>query len=132
MRAADVQMALMASGHRLEPVQADSLAVLMRAWRAWRDWLAVALRRDARQPFFSVWPVRTLDSDVESTNFVARLSFYAVDKSTPLMAGSWNAVKAGADAPRAPPSGWGRPGTAGVFCCSRSPGHHADAALMGS
>ena len=92
-------MALMARGHRLEPVQADSLAVLMRAWRAWRDWLAVALRRDARQPFSSVLPVRTLRSDVEPTNFVARLGFYAMDKCTPLMAGSWNAVKAGADAP---------------------------------
>ena len=101
MRADDVQMALMARGHRLEPVQADSLAVLMRAWRAWRDWLAVALRRDARQPFSSVLPVRTLRSDVEPTNFVARLGFYAMDKCTPLMAGSWNAVKAGADAPRA-------------------------------
>ena len=129
-------MALMARGH------ADSLAVLdlvhtLRClallMRAWRDWLAVALCRDARQPFFSVWPVRTLDSDVESTNFVARLSFYAVDKSTPLMADSWNPVNAGADAPpRAPPSGWDRPGTAGVFCCSRSPGHRAGAAFMGS
>ena len=95
-------MALMARGH------ADSLAVLdlvhtLRClallMRAWRDWLAVALRRDARQPFFSVWPVRTLRSDVEPTNFVAQLGFYAMDKCTPLMAGSWNAVKAGADAP---------------------------------
>ena len=95
-------MALMARGH------ADSLAVLdlvhtlcclALLMRAWRDWLAVALRRDARQPFFSVWPVRTLRSDVEPTNFVVQLGFYAVDKSTPWMAGIWNAVKAGADAP---------------------------------
>ena len=109
MRADDVQMALMARGH------ADSLAVLdlvhtLRClallMRAWRDWLAVALRRDARQPFFSVWPVRTLRSDVEPTNFVTQLGFYAMDKCTPLMAGIWNAVKAGADALRAPPSGW--------------------------
>ena len=128
-------MALMARGH------ADSLAVLdlvhtLRClallMRAWRDWLAVALRRDARQPFFSVWPVRTLRSDVEPTNFVAQLGFYAMDKCTPWTACSWNAVKAGADAPRAPPSGWGRPGTAGVFYYRRSPGHRAGAALMGS
>lgn len=63
MRADDVQMALMARGYRLEPVHADSLAVLSLFYtlrclafveHTWHDWLGVALRRDVRQPFSSV------------------------------------------------------------------------------
>ena len=139
-RADHVQAALTARGHRLEPVHADSRAVLGLVHtprylafveRAWRDWLAVAPGNDARQPFPSVWPVRTLRSDVEPTNFVARLGFYAMDNGTPLTAGTWNAAKAGADAAASAALWLGQAGRGGVFCCSRPPGHHAGADFMG-
>ena len=139
-RADHVQAALTARGHRLEPIHADSRAVLGLVHtpryltfleHAWRDWLAAAPGNDARQPFPSVWPVRTLRSDVEPTNFVARLGFYAMDNGTPLTAGTWNAAKAGADAAASAALWLDQAGRGGVFCCSRPPGHHAGADFMG-
>ena len=65
---------------------------------AWTEWLALDPVNADRQPFPSVWPVRTLRSDVEPANFTARLGLYSMDNGTPLSAGTWAAAKAGADA----------------------------------
>ncbi len=65
---------------------------------AWSQWLALDPANGERQPFPSVWPVRTLRSDVEPANFTARLGLYSMDNGSPLSPGTWAAAKAGADA----------------------------------
>jgi len=62
------------------------------------QWLALDAANAALQPFPSVWPVRTLRSDAEPDNFIAKLGLYSMDNGTPLVAGTWAAAKAGADA----------------------------------
>ena len=100
---------------------------------AWRDWLALEAGNDERQPFPSVWPVRTLRSDIEPVNFIARLGLYSMDNGSPLAAGTWAAAKAGADAAASAAAllAVGQSGERGVFCCSRPPGHHAGPDFMG-
>jgi acetoin utilization deacetylase AcuC-like enzyme len=97
---------------------------------AWDQWLALDPANARRQPFPSVWPVRTLRSDVEPQNFVARLGLYSMDNGSPLAAGSWAAAKAGADA-AASAAALLAAGERGVFCATRPPGHHAGADFMG-
>jgi len=97
---------------------------------AWRDWVQLEAGNEARQPFPSVWPVRTLRSDVEPLNFTARLGLYSMDNGTPLSAGTWQAAKAGADA-AASAAALLTAGERAVFCCSRPPGHHAGPDFMG-
>ena len=83
-----------------------------------------------RQPFPSVWPVRTLRSDVEPANFIARLGLYSMDNGSPIAAGTWVAAKAGADA-AATAARLLSSGVRAVFCATRPPGHHAGADFMG-
>ena len=77
-----------------------------------------------------MWPVRTLRSDVEPADFTARLGLYSMDNGTPLVAGTWAAAKAAADA-AVSAAGLVGPGTRSVFCATRPPGHHAGADFMG-
>jgi acetoin utilization deacetylase AcuC-like enzyme len=95
-----------------------------------------------RQPFPSVWPVRTLRSDVEPQNFTAKLGLYSMDNGTPMVAGTWAAAKAGADAAASAAvyvtGGSGvlgespiKPAVKAAFCATRPPGHHAGADFMG-
>jgi acetoin utilization deacetylase AcuC-like enzyme len=98
---------------------------------AWRDWVALEAGNDGRQPFPSVWPVRTLRSDVEPVNFTARLGLYSMDNGSPLSAGTWQAAKAGADAAASAAALLGSGSERAVFCCSRPPGHHAGPDFMG-
>ena len=67
------------------------------------QWVALDPVNATTQPFPSVWPVRTLRSDVEPTNFIAKLGLYSMDNGTPLAQGTWEAAKAGADAQPVPP-----------------------------
>ena len=97
---------------------------------AWADWLALDVANAGRQPFPSVWPVRTLRCDVEPENFTARLGLYSMDNGSPLSAGTWAAAKAGADA-AASAAKLLAAGERGVFCATRPPGHHAGADFMG-
>ena len=150
-RAAFVQQALLASGHELREPTLDSSVVLAQVHSprylaflqtAWQQWLALDAANADIQPFPSVWPVRTLRSDIEPINFVAKLGLYAMDNGSPMVAGTWAAAKAGADAacsaatllstdskdftdktvPAACPA---------AFCATRPPGHHAGADFMG-
>jgi len=97
---------------------------------AWDQWIALDPDNSNKQVFPSVWPVRGLRDDKEPENFVAKLGFYSMDNGTPLAAGTWEVVKASADAAF----------TAAnllidekqnSFCALRPPGHHADADFMG-
>lgn len=138
-RAQIVLAQLQARGHAVCAPHVDSRGVLAQVHTArylrflegaWADWLAIDAAHAARQPFPSVWPVRTLRSDVEPDNFTARLGLYSMDNGAPLVEGTWQAAKAGADA-AASAAALLLAGERGVFCCTRPPGHHAGADFMG-
>ena len=138
-RAEFVRAALASRGHELRAPVQDSRPVLMAVHAArylaflesaWAQWLALDPANASRQPFPSVWPVRTLRSDREPANFIARLGLYSFDNGTPLSAGTWAAAKAGADTASSA-AGLLAGGERAVFCASRPPGHHAGADFMG-
>jgi acetoin utilization deacetylase AcuC-like enzyme len=136
-RAEFVRAAL--KGHEIRAPHADSRSVLAQVHTprylafletAWAQWIALDAANASVQPFPSVWPVRTLRSDIEPTNFTARLGLYSMDNGSPMVAGTWAAAKAGADAAASAAqllSG----GTRAAFCATRPPGHHAGADFMG-
>ena len=130
---------LKARGHELRTPAVDSRAVLERVHTsrylrflegAWPQWVALDPANERVQPFPSVWPVRTLRSDEEPDNFVAKLGLYSMDNGTPLVEGTWRAVKQSADAAAHAAQLLGQ-GEHGVFCATRPPGHHAGADFMG-
>ncbi len=138
-RADFVQAELRARGHLLREPDVDSRSVLAQVHTprylaflesAWAQWRALDAANDGLQPFPSVWPVRTLRSDIEPVNFIARLGLYSMDNGTPLAAGTWQAAKAGADCAASAAALVGR-GERAVFCATRPPGHHAGADFMG-
>ncbi|MES2956691.1 MAG: histone deacetylase family protein [Pseudomonadota bacterium] len=138
-RAEFVFQALLARGHDVRAPEDDSAAVLplVHSERylaflaaAWDQWLALDPCNSDRQPFPSVWPVRTLRSDQEPANFTARLGLYSMDNGSPISAGTWVAAKAGADAAASAANLLTR-GVRSVFCATRPPGHHAGADFMG-
>ena len=140
-RAEFVKARLTERGHALQCAQVDSRAVLAKVHaprylafleHAWRDWLALAPGNAASQPFPSLWPIRSLRSDIEPLNFIARLGLYSMDNGSPLSSGTWLAAKAGADAAASAAAlvASGK-GVRAAFCCSRPPGHHAGADFMG-
>ncbi|HEU4334868.1 MAG TPA: histone deacetylase family protein, partial [Candidatus Eisenbacteria bacterium] len=97
---------------------------------AWDEWTRTDPAHDRVQPFPAVWPVRTLRSDVEPADFIARLGLYSMDNETPLVAGTWAAAKAGADA-AVSAAELLVAGARAVFCATRPPGHHAGPDFMG-
>ncbi len=138
-RADMVTRRLTERGHVLQTAHIDSHAVLPQVHtarylrfltHAWQDWVALDPANAVLQPFPSVWPVRTLRSDVEPVNFTARLGLYAMDNGCALVAGTWAAAKAGADT-AASAAARVLSGQRAVFCCTRPPGHHAGADFMG-
>ena len=138
-RAEGVRTEMLARGHELRAPSVDSRAVLGRVHTprylaflesAWAQWLALDAANGASQPFPSVWPVRSLRSDIEPANFTARLGLYSMDNGSPMVAGTWAAAKAGADA-AASAAALLRAGERAAFCATRPPGHHAGADFMG-
>ena len=141
-RADYVKARLIEQGHVLGQAGADSRAVLAQVHtaryldfleHAWGHWLALSPGNESLQPFPSVWPVRSLRSDIEPADFIARLGLYSMDNGTPLSAGTWQAAKAGADAAASAAAfvASSHHGARAAFCCSRPPGHHAGADFMG-
>ena len=147
-RADFVRAELVARGHEIREPDVDSAAVLRQVHSArylaflesaWAQWVAVDAGNAARQPFPSVWPVRTLRSDVEPQNFTAKLGLYSMDNGTPMVAGTWAAAKAGADAAASAATYVtnvigrvsGKSEIKAAFCATRPPGHHAGADFMG-
>ena len=138
-RARFVEDALRVHGHALRPPTVDSAPLLgeVHAPRyldflrtAWDQWLALDAANADVQPFPSVWPVRTLRSDVEPANFVARLGLYSMDNGSPMAAGTWAAAKAGADAAASAAHAL-QAGERAAVCATRPPGHHAGPDFMG-
>ena len=138
-RADFVQTELAARGHDIRVPDGDSAEVLAQIHAprylaflqtAWAQWLALDPGHVAVQPFPSVWPVRSLRSDVEPVNFTGRLGLYSMDNGTPLVAGTWAAAKAGADAAASAVALIAQ-GARAVFCATRPPGHHAGTDFMG-
>jgi acetoin utilization deacetylase AcuC-like enzyme len=138
-RAEYVRSELVARGHQLRVPTADCRPLLttVHATRyvaflesAWEQWLAMGSANAGLQPFPSVWPIRSLRSDLEPTDFIARLGLYSFDNGTPLAAGTWAAAKAGADA-AVSAANLLAGGQRAVFCASRPPGHHAGVDFMG-
>ncbi|HQD13827.1 MAG TPA: histone deacetylase family protein, partial [Ottowia sp.] len=138
-RARFVEDALRAAGHVLHAPDADSAPLLPQVHApryldflrsAWGQWLALDAANAGVQPFPSVWPVRTLRSDVEPDNFIARLGLYSMDNGSPLSAGTWAAAKAGADAALSSARAL-QAGERAVLCATRPPGHHAGPDFMG-
>jgi acetoin utilization deacetylase AcuC-like enzyme len=116
------------SQHLLAKVHsAPYLAFLETAWSQWVD---LDPANAAKQPFPSVWPVRTLRSDIEPRNFTARLGLYSMDNGSPLVQGTWAAAKAAADAASSAAALIAH-GANAAFCLTRPPGHHAGADFMG-
>jgi acetoin utilization deacetylase AcuC-like enzyme len=139
VRASYVHEQLLARGHEIREPNVDSLPVLAQIHSArylaflqtaWDQWLALDPANATEQPFPSVWPVRSLRSDVEPDNFIAKLGLYSMDNGTPLAAGTWAAAKAGADA-AASAAKLLMQGERAVFCATRPPGHHAGSDFMG-
>jgi acetoin utilization deacetylase AcuC-like enzyme len=140
-RADFVRTELIAQGHEIREPDVDSAEVLRQVHSArylaflesaWTQWVAVDAGNAARQPFPSVWPVRTLRSDVEPQNFTAKLGLYSMDNGTPMVAGTWAAAKAGADAAAsAAMLVSSKSSIKSAFCATRPPGHHAGADFMG-
>lgn len=138
-RADYVEQALCHAGYDLLPPDTDATATLTLVHdrryldflaSAWMEWEALDPNNATTQPFPSVWPVRTLRSDMEPVNFIAKLGLYSMDNGTPLAPGSWKAAKAGADAAASAAMRVAK-GAAGAFCCTRPPGHHAGSDFMG-
>jgi acetoin utilization deacetylase AcuC-like enzyme len=139
VRADYVRSQLLARGHALHVPGVDSMPVLGAIHTprylnflqtAWAQWLSIDSANASQQPFPSVWPTRTLRSDAEPDNFIAKLGLYSMDNGTPLVAGTWAAAKAGADAAASAAAAIVQ-GAPAAFCATRPPGHHAGADFMG-
>ncbi|MDA8447979.1 histone deacetylase family protein [Paracidovorax valerianellae] len=135
-----VEQRLKERGHVLHAPDVDSLAVLKQVHAprylaflqtAWQQWIAQDPANASVQPFPSVWPVRSLRSDIEPMNFTARLGLYSMDNGTPLAQGTWAAAKAGADAAASAASAVASGIAKAAFCVTRPPGHHAGPDFMG-
>lgn len=134
-----VRDALLAHGHELGAPSVDAESLLARVHDprylhflegAWAEWLALDSANADEQPFPSVWPIRTLRSDIEPANFIAKLGFYSMDNGTPFAAGTWPAVRAAADAAVTAAS-FVLAGERAAFSATRPPGHHAGRDFMG-
>ncbi|MDD2808858.1 histone deacetylase family protein [Rhodoferax sp.] len=97
---------------------------------AWDEWVALDAANAARDALPSVWPVRTLRSDVLPSNFAARLGLFSMDAGSPLTSGTWAAARAGADCALSAASHVAA-GARSAFVLTRPPGHHAGADFFG-
>ena len=97
---------------------------------AWDEWVALDPANAARDALPSVWPVRTLRSDVLPANFSARMGLFSMDAGTPLMSGTWAAARAGADCALSAAQAVAG-GEHAAFALTRPPGHHAGADFFG-
>ena len=138
-RASFVITELRARGHEIRSPEIDSWGFLNQVHTtrylaflqtAWAQWLAVDPANGTSQPFPAIWPIRSLRDDREPDNFTAKLGLYSMDNGTPLVAGTWAAAKAGADA-AASAAGLLCTSQRAAFCATRPPGHHAGADFMG-
>lgn len=97
---------------------------------AWSRWIAIDPANADFDILPSVWPNHGLRRDVAPANFSAQVGLHAFDAGTPIMAGSWDAARAGAgcaiDAAQAVAGG-----RRCAMALTRPPGHHAGADFFG-
>lgn len=97
---------------------------------AWAEWVALDPANAARDALPSVWPTRTLRSDVLPENFAARMGLFSIDAGSPLTAGTWVAAREGAHCALSAAQAV-LAGDRVAFSLSRPPGHHAGADFFG-
>jgi len=97
---------------------------------AWDEWLALDASNATRDALPSVWPVRTLRSDVLPDNFAARMGLFSMDAGTPLTAGTWTAARQGAACALSAAQAVAA-GERSAFALTRPPGHHAGSDFFG-
>jgi acetoin utilization deacetylase AcuC-like enzyme len=97
---------------------------------AWAEWVALDASNATRDALPSVWPVRTLRSDVLPDNFAARMGLFSMDAGTPLTAGTWVAARQGADCALSAAQVVAQ-GARSAFALTRPPGHHAGTDFFG-
>jgi acetoin utilization deacetylase AcuC-like enzyme len=97
---------------------------------AWADWVALDPANAQRDALPSVWPIRTLRSDVVPDNFAARMGLFSYDAGSPLTAGTWVAARAGAHCALSAAQQLVQ-GDRVAFALSRPPGHHAGMDFFG-
>lgn len=97
---------------------------------AWADWVALDPANAQRDALPSVWPTRTLRSDIVPDNFAARMGLFSFDAGSPLTAGTWVAARTGADCALSAAEHLVQ-GNSMAFALSRPPGHHAGADFFG-
>ncbi len=138
-RAVFVLDAMQQAGHELREPDHDGASALAQIHAdryldflrtAWPQWLALDAQNEERQPFPSVWPVRSLRSDIEPENFIARLGLYSIDNGSPLASGTWAAAREGVDVAASAAHAVAQSVRAS-FCVTRPPGHHAGRDFMG-
>lgn len=97
----------------------------------WSEWLALDPRNAERALQASVWPAHGMRRDIEPDDLAARLGLYALDSTTSITAGTWNAAKTGAacavNAAHAL-----RLGERASFALTQPAGHHAGADYFGA
>ena len=139
-RAEGVAEHLRQRGHVMRNADADAIEVMHQVHTqrylkflatAWQQWTALDPGNAELVPFPSVWPVRTLRDDVEPDNFTAKLGLYSMDNGAPILAGTWAAVKGGADAAHCAALAVARRDAPAAFALTRPPGHHAGADFLG-
>ena len=93
---------------------------------AWQEWVAQDASNEQFDVLPSVWPVRGFRHDLAPDNFAARAGLYSFDAGTPLMAGTWRAVEAGAACAVAAATALRSPSPPrATMALTRPPGHHA-------
>jgi len=97
---------------------------------AWDEWVALDPANAEHDALPSVWPVRSLRSDVLPANFAARMGLFSMDAGTPLTDGTWDAARAGADCALSAALAVAG-GERAAFALTRPPGHHAGADFFG-
>jgi acetoin utilization deacetylase AcuC-like enzyme len=131
-----VEAALRRAGCHFEPAQTFDDAALLGVHStryldflrgAWNEWLATGNEGDA---FPAVWPAAGMRRDVLPTNFAARMGFFSFDTGSPLMAGTWQAARMGADCALSAASCL-LEGEKSAFVLTRPPGHHAGIETFG-
>ena len=97
---------------------------------AWAEWVAMDPANAATDILPSVWPIRTMRSDVVPDNFAARVGLFSSDAGTPFTSGTWLAARAGAHCAFSAAEQV-LSGDRAAFALSRPPGHHAGIDFFG-
>ncbi|MDT7520857.1 histone deacetylase family protein [Rhodoferax sp. TBRC 17198] len=97
---------------------------------AWDQWVALDPTHADKDILPSVWPTRTLRTDIEPDNFAAKVGLYSYDAGTPFTSGTWVAAREGAHCALSAAQAV-LAGDRAAFALSRPPGHHAGADFFG-